>query len=140
MARVAIELPDDFPFSTRLSLYLSHINYVGHLDNALLLTLVTEARARFFASLGFTEQNVDGVGIVVADAALQYRSEAHHGEIMDVSMTATDFWHKGCDLLWKMEELDSRRLVAQGKTGIVFFDYDERASVPVPAVFRSRFD
>jgi len=140
MARVTIDLPDEFSFSTQLPLYLSHINYVDHLDNALLLTLVTEARARFFAALGFKEQDVDGVGIVVADAALQYRSEAHHGETMAVSMTARDFWQKGCDLVWKMEDAASGRRVAQGKTGIVFFDYEARAPVPVPQVFRSRFD
>src|SRR5512133_2024778 len=73
MARIQIRLPSQFAFSTDIALYQSHINYGGHLDNALLLTLVSEARVRFFKSLGYTELNVEGVGILVADAALQYR-------------------------------------------------------------------
>jgi 4-hydroxybenzoyl-CoA thioesterase len=143
MARIQIELPDQLPFSTEITLYKSHINYGGHLDNALLLTVVTEARARFFQSMGYTELNVEGVGIVVSDAALQYRSEAFHGEVMVVRMGAADFGSKGCDLLWCMTERTSQREVARGKTGIVFFDYETRKVVPMPDALRdklARFD
>lgn len=138
MARIDIELPRQFSFSTEIMLYLCHMNYGGHLDNALLLTVVSEARARFFQSLGYTELNVEGVGIIVADAALQYRSEAFHGEVMVVQMGAADFGSKGCDLLWCMTERSSAREVARGKTGIVFFDYAARKTVTVPQAFRAR--
>ena len=100
MPRIQIDLPERFAFSTEITLYLGHMNYAGHLDNALLLAVVSEARLRFFKSLGYTELDVEGLGIVVADVAVQYRSEAFHGEVMVVRMTASDFGSKGCDLLW----------------------------------------
>lgn len=140
MARIQIELPAQLPFSTEITLYLSHMNYGGHLDNALLLTIVSEARARFFKSLGYTELDVEGVGIIVSDAALQYRSEAFHGEVMVVRMGAAEFGSKGCDLLWCMNEKTTNREVARGKTGIVFFDYTTRKIAPVPDNFRQRLD
>lgn len=140
MARIHIELPEQFPFSTEIPLYLSHMNYGGHLDNALLLTVVSEARIRFFKSLGYTELEVEGVGIIVSDAALQYRSEAFHGEVMVVHMGAVDFGSRGCDLPWRMNELSSQREVARGKTGIVFFDYSARKVAHVPEKFRARFE
>jgi acyl-CoA thioester hydrolase len=138
MPRIKISLPEHFPFSTDITLYLSHMNYGGHLDNALLLSVVSEARARFFKSLGYTELDVEGVGIIVADAALQYRSEAFHGEVMVVEMAAADFNQYGCDLPWRMREQVSQREVARGKTGIVFFDYAARKKVPLPQRFRSQ--
>lgn len=138
MPRIQIELPEHFPFSTEIALYLSHMNYGGHLDNALLLGVVSEARARFFQSMGYRELDVEGVGIVVADAALQYRSEAFHGEVMVVRMAAADFGDKGCDLLWQMNDKASGREVARGKTGIVFFDYAARKIAGVPEGFRRR--
>ncbi|MFZ4622937.1 MAG: acyl-CoA thioesterase [Rhodoferax sp.] len=140
MTRIQIKLPEQLPFSTELVLYQSHINYGGHLDNALLLTLVSEARMRFFKSLGYTELNVEGVGIIVSDAALQYRSEAFYGEVMVVQMGAANFSRKGCDLLWRMNEQSSQREVARGKTGIVFFDYATHQTVPVPHAFRQRLE
>jgi 4-hydroxybenzoyl-CoA thioesterase len=136
MARIEISLPDEFPFSTEITLYIGHINYGGHLDNALLLTVVSEARLRFFKSMGYAELNVEGVGIIVADAALQYKSEAFHGEVMVVRMAASDFGSVGCDLPWSMTEKISGREVARGKTGIVFFDYAKRKVARVPEGFR----
>jgi acyl-CoA thioester hydrolase len=139
MARIDITLPEQFAFSTEISLNEGHVNYRGHLDNVLLLSVVSEARQRFFESIGQSDLESAGFGIVIADAAVQYRSEAFHGETVLVQMTAGDFTSKGCDLPWRMTEKDSGREVARGKIGIVFFDYATRKAVLVPESFRQRF-
>ncbi len=138
MPRIRIDLPDHFRFSTEVQIYLSHINEAAHLDNAQLLTLVSEARQRFFQSLGYSQTQVEGVGIVVADAAVQYLSEAFHGETLVIEMGAADFGSKGCDLVWRIRERESGRDVAYGKTGIVFFDYAARKPAQVPGAFREK--
>lgn len=138
MARIQIQLPEHFAYTTDIMLYQSHMNYGGHLDNALLLTVVSEARVRFLKSLGHTEIDVEGVGIMVADAALQYRSEAFQGEVMVVHMGATDLVDKGFDLVWRMNEQSSQREVARGKTGIVFWDYAAHKVVSMPVSFREK--
>ena len=140
MARIQIDLPDVLPFSTEIALYQLHMNAAGHLDNALLLTVVSEARMRWFQSLGFpSELDVAGRGVIVSDAALQYLSEGHPGETMVVEMTADAFNKYGCDLLWRMRDKASGREVARGKTGVVFFDYGARRIAPTPDAFRSLF-
>lgn len=135
MARIQIEVPKHFVFKTELSVYVGHLNYGNHLDNALLLSLVSEARLRFFKSIGYTELDIEGVGIVVSDVAVQYISEAFHADTLVVSMTPNDFLPKGCDLVWTLHEKTSGREVARGKTGIVFFDYTHKKPVHVPASF-----
>ncbi len=140
MARVDIALPHQFAFATAISLNEGHINYRGHLDSVLLLSVVWEARQRFFESIGQSDLEGPGIGFVIADAAVQYRSEALLGETMLVQMTAADFTSKGCDLPWRMSEKDSGREVARGKIGIVFFDYAARKAVLVPEGFRQRFE
>lgn len=138
MPRIVIDLPAQFGFSTELQLYIGHINYGHHLDNAQLLSLVSEARLRYFKSMGYTELDVEGVGIVVSDAAVQYRSEAFHGEVLRIEMSACDFSRKGCDLVWRVHSADGPREVARGKTGIVFFDYSRRCPTEVPAAFKAK--
>jgi acyl-CoA thioester hydrolase len=138
MARIIIDLPSHFIFSTELPIYISHINNAQHLDNAALLTLISEARVRFFRALGYEELDVEGVGIVVADAAIQYKSEAFHGETMVVEMSTTDFNKYGCDLVWRMSDQASGREVARGKSGILFFDYSARRPAHVPEGFLAK--
>ena len=139
MPRIHIELPENFAFATEIAIYINHINYGNHLDNSALLSLVSEARVRFFKSLGYSELDVEGLGIIVADAAVQYRAEAFHGETLRFAMTAHEFNKYGCDLVWQVSETASGREVARGKHGIVFFDYAARKPAPAPAPFRERF-
>ena len=138
MPRITIDLPDRFAFSTEIPILVGHINYGNHLDNAQLIALVSEARVRYFRSLGYAELDVEGVGIVVADVAAQYRSEGRYGETMVIEMAAEHFGKHGCDLVWRLTDRASGREVARGKHGIVFFDYAARKPVPVPAGFRAR--
>ena len=95
MPRIKIALPEKFVFSTEIPIYIQHINYGHHLDNAALLMLVAEARVRFFKHFGWSELDVGGPGIVVADVAAQYRSEAFHGETLVISFAAADFHEIG---------------------------------------------
>lgn len=139
MARIRIDLPTSLPFKTEIPVLLGHINSFNHLDNAQLLTIVSEAQARFIESLGFTEKDVEGAEIIVADTALQYRSEAFRGEILQVEMTAVDFHDYGCDVTWRMAEKASGREVARGRTGIVFYDNEAQRKVGVPGGFRRCF-
>ena len=138
MARVIIDLPDRFMFSTEVPIYIGHINHGHHLDNAALLMLVSETRVRFFRALDYTELDVEGAGIIVADAAVQYKSEAFYGETLVFEMTPAEFNNYGCDLVWRARDKTSGREVARGKNGIVFFDYQAKRPVTIPAAFRAR--
>ena len=79
MARVQFELPAQFLFSTEMQIYISHVNQGGHLDNAQLLTLVSEARVRFFKHLGYRESDVQGHGVVVGAGRLVARRQRNRG-------------------------------------------------------------
>jgi acyl-CoA thioester hydrolase len=139
MPRVAIDLPAHFGFKTEIPLYLSHINFAGHLDNAQLLTIVSEARERLLQSFGYSSMNIEGLVIMLADAAVQYRSEAHHGDVLVVEMTANDFSKRGCDFVYRITDRHTGREVARGKSGVVFYDRQARQVAEVPAAFRARW-
>lgn len=140
MARIKIDLPEVFTFSTDIPVYIGHINHGNHLDNAAMLSLASEARTRFLASMNFSEANVDGVGIIVADAAIQYKAEVFYGDVLRFELTARDFSRVGCDLCYRVSRVADGTEVARGKTGIVFFDYHARKTVAVPQAFAAHFN
>ena len=135
MPRIQFDLPEQFIFSTDLQIYISHVNQGGHLDNAQLVTLISEARVRFFKSLGYTEGNVAGHPIVVGDLVAQYKSEGFHGETMRISMIPQFYNKYGFDLVYRMDCVSSEREVARGKVGIVFIDKATRKVAPMPQAF-----
>ncbi|AYM95041.1 acyl-CoA thioesterase FadM [Acidovorax sp. 62] len=136
MSRIVFDLPEQLGFATEMQIYISHVNQGGHLDNAQLLSLVSEARVRFFKSLGYPEADVGGLSTVVGDIVAQYQSEGFHGETMRVEMAPTDFNRYGFDLLFRMTEKTSGRAVARGKVGIVFVHRSDRKVAPIPDSIR----
>ena len=138
MPRLHFDLPSHFRFATEVQIYISHVNYGGHLDNAQLLTLVSEARMQFFKALGYHEGDVEGFGIVVGDLGAQYRSEGFHGEVMRVELEPCDFNKYGFDLVFRMQETSTGRDVACGKVGIVFVDPTAKKVALVPPGFVER--
>ena len=70
MSRVQIKLPETFVFHTDIAVQIGDINYGNHLANDAVLRLCHEARLRFLHALGFSEMDVAGVGLIMADAAI----------------------------------------------------------------------
>jgi len=135
MARIKIELPKKFIFSTEIPLRISDINYGGHLGNDSVLSIAHEARIRFFNEHGFKEKEVAGAGIIMVDAAVQYNAEGFYGDVLIIELGIKDITKTGCDIVYQLTNKKTKKSVAIVKTGIVFFDYLKRKVVLIPEEF-----
>ncbi len=136
MSRVQIDQPERYPFATSIAVRISDTNYGGHLGNDALLSMLHEARLRFFQALGYrNELDLDGDAIIMADSAIQYRSEAFQGQMLCFEVAACDPGKYGCDIVYRVTDSDDHREVALAKTGVLFFDYEQRRVQPLPAHF-----
>ena len=139
MARIELNLPDDFSFSIDVRVRISDINYGNHLGNDALLSLVHEARLQFLQSRGFSELDIDGCGLILTDAVIVYKSQGFHGDLLTILAAVDDFNKYGCDFFFKVIQKNSGKEVARAKTGIVFFDYNRQKMAPVPSAFLDAF-
>ena len=135
MARVKLLLPETFTFKTVLDVRVSEINYGNHVGNDRMVSLLHEARLRFLRSLGFSEFNIGGLGLMVTDLMVEFKSESFVGENLQFEVGVNDFNKYGCDFIYRVTCADEGRLVTLAKTGIVFFDYDERKIAKIPKKF-----
>ncbi len=139
MPRIKLELPTHFQFTTEIPIRISDINYGGHLGNDAVLAILHEARLRMLIEHGWTEMNIEGVGLIMSDSAVLYKSEAFYGESLRIQIAVKDFSRFGCDIYYLVRERESGREVVQAKTGIAFFNYQERKLAPVPERFQAQF-
>ena len=65
MARIRIEMPEQFPFSTQLPVRITDINYGGHGGNDAILGMIHERRMQYLRSLGYSEMEFEGVGMIM---------------------------------------------------------------------------
>lgn len=139
MPRVKFDLPDKFHFSTEIPLRIGDINYGGHMGNDAVLSLAHEARMQFFRKHGWSELDVDGASIIMADAAIVFKGEAFYGDVLNVEVAVGEMSELGCDLLYRFTNSGNKKEIARVKTGIVFFDYKSRKPVRMPEPFRKAF-
>ena|ERR1700676_2713052 len=134
MARIKIDLPESFSFSTSLVVRITDLNYGGHVGNDTVLSFIHEARFRYLQSLGYSELNLNGVGLIMADAALVFKNEMYYGDVIEISIQAVEFSRVGFDLIYKMEKkpADQPVVVAVAKTAMVCFDYKLKKVVSLP--------
>ena len=140
MSRIKIEIPEKFIYKTEIPIRITDINYGGHLGNDSVLSLVHEARLRFLKYLGYSEANVEGVGIIMIDAGIQYKSEGFYGDELLIEVAVADFSSIGCDFVFKLTSKNSNKEIALAKSGIVFFDYNKRKTAPVPPEFKKQIE
>jgi len=134
MNRIKIELPEHFHFSTLITIRITDLNYGGHVGNDSFLSLIHEARQQFLLSHGYKELEIAGIGLIMADVAIEYKKELNHGDIVKISVAAAGFDKLGFDIFYKMELISGEEtaLAGKAKTGMLCFDYTEKKKVPVP--------
>jgi acyl-CoA thioester hydrolase len=139
MPRIRFDLPASFPFSTEIPVRISEINYGGHMGNDAALGILHEARIRFLESMGYTEFNIEGSGIIMTEALLSYRAEVFRGDVLTVEIGVGEIEATGCALFYRVTSTRSGKEALRARTLIAFFDYAQRKVVPVPPAFAERF-
>ena len=136
MPRIKLTLPDRFLFSAQIPIRITDLNYGAHVGNDTILTLMHEARVQFLQSLGYRELNLAGVGLIMGDAAIEFRNQLFYGTHLKVQLAASDFTRVGFDLYYRLliEGEGTETEIAVAKTGMVCFDYSIKKVVSVPEV------
>ena len=137
MARVDINLPERFSFETDIEILITQINLAKHLGNHELVGILNEARTRYFHAINYQEDT--GRGLINADLAVVYKSEAKYGETLKVEIATTDFQKYGCDFVYRVTDKATGRLVAKAKTAMLMFDYESGKLTEASAEFRDIF-
>jgi acyl-CoA thioesterase FadM len=140
MARLQLIFPEEqYYFSTQLTVRVTDINGANHLGNDSMISMISEARARFLYEFGIRETGSDGIGIIVTDLATTYKAEAHARDQLLFEVGVMDFNSYGGDITFRISRPADQTLVAMAKSGFVFFNYQQSKVVPMPEEFKAKF-
>ena len=105
MARLNLQFPEDqYCFSTQLTVRITDINAANHLANDSMISMISEARARFLFAYGVPETRQDGSGIIVTDLATTYKAEAHARDALLFEVGVMDFNKYGGDIIFRITQ------------------------------------
>lgn len=103
MARLTLDFPEDqYCYSTHLTVRVTDINGANHLGNDSMISMISEARARFLFEFGIRETDGKGTGIIVTDLATTYKAEAHARDQLLFEVGVMDFNRYGGDITFRI--------------------------------------
>jgi len=140
MARIQLQFPEDqLYYSTDLTVRVTDINGANHLGNDSMISMISEARARFLFDAGIHAAAGPNTSIIVTDLATTYRAEAYARDQLCFEVGVMDFNNYGGDIIFRITRPDDGTLIAMAKSGFVFFDYEKKKILPMPKAFRDKF-
>lgn len=142
MARIKIDLPATFSFSTTIPVRITDLNYGSHVGNDTVLSIIHEARMQFLAHYGYSEMEFAGVGMIMSDVGIEFKSELFYGDTVIASVTAAAFSKVGFELYYLLEKetAGKKTTVAIAKTGMICYDYGRKKIAAVPEEAREKLN
>ena len=120
-----------FPLATRYNDY----DTKGHVNNAVFLTYFEMARERAWVER--LEGSAD-FPFILAEATVQYRSEAMIGDPLEIEITTAEVRTKAWVWSYTIRDARDGRVVAEGRTVQVAYDYEKKATMPIPPDIAAR--
>ncbi len=134
MARVKLELPGKCMAIFKIPVRITDINYGNHAGNDSIVAIIHEARMQFFSEYDFTEMNVCGTSLIMSELIVSFKNEAFYKDILEVKIFAGEIFKVGFEFFYSLSTIRNQSLIliAEAKTGMVCFNYDEKKLQPVP--------
>lgn len=122
----------------RLVVRFSDCDPLGHANNATYSTYLEQARIVLWRrQAGFELRSAAqaggrrGEGFILARTEIDFRSQAHDGDELEVRLGLTSFGRTSATYAYEIVHVSSGRLVASAKTVQVWYDYDAQRPVPL---------
>ncbi|MBA2615838.1 MAG: acyl-CoA thioesterase [Actinobacteria bacterium] len=110
---------------------------LGHVNNAVYLNYLENAKVEYFREV-VGAGSLETLGIV-ADVKIAFRSPAFFGEILAIGIRVGEVGTKSLRFDFEVRGPDER-LIAEGSSVHVAFDYETREPVAVPGEWRRRIE
>ena len=116
----------------------------GHVNNAVYLTYFEWARLQAWQSLagaeGITASEATDPPLIVAEARVKYVSPANIGVPLAIEISVKEIRTKGFAFAYRVVAAADDRLVAEGETVIVAYDYGAARTMAIPPALRKALE
>jgi acyl-CoA thioester hydrolase len=105
------------------------LDSLGHMNNAVYATLFEQARIAFL-----TRFDAQVTNMILARLEIDFRAQVSFGDVIEIEVVPGRVGTKSFELTYTMRV--GERVVAEAKTVLVAYDYEDERPVEVPDAWR----
>jgi acyl-CoA thioester hydrolase len=120
---------EGFDYVHRENVRFRDVDALGHVNNAVFLTYLEEARIGFLQPMG-----ADASGMILARVEIDFRAPLRTGDELEIGVRPRGVGTKSFELEYEVRARDT--VAAEARTVLVSFDYETGRAVEVPPAWR----
>ena len=125
-------------YSHRIDVRFRDCDPLGHVNNAVYLTYLEQARLHCWRALWrFGEADSSIPGVIMARAEIDYRRPAHFGQTLEIRISLAAIGRTSFTYDYEIVD-EANALVASARTVQVMYDYEAAKPVPIPDDVRQK--
>lgn len=139
MARIKVTIPQHKHFTATIPVRVTDLNYGNHLGNDALLSILHEARMQLLNHFGWSELQIGGASMIMADVAIEYKGEGFYGDVLTIDLAFDELNKYGFDITYHVTNQTGKE-VARAKTGMLCFNYTDRKLMALPDEVKAKIE
>ena len=127
-------MPGHFIATSHIPVRITDINYGNHVGNDAFVAMVHEARMLWLQQYGYTELAIEGIGLIMSDLAVEFKSESFYGDTVEINIGIGEISRVGFEFCYQLQTTRNNEpvLLAHAKTGMVCYDYSAKKVIAIP--------
>nr|WP_263326224.1 thioesterase family protein [Neobacillus sp. Marseille-Q6967] len=108
---------------------------LGHINNTSYFIYLEEARIRFFETLGY-DMETGKWKFILAATKCDFISQGYFNQVLAIKTYVTKIGTKSFEIDHDIIDTKTEEIVARGNAIMVYFDFDQQRSEPLPEQLR----
>ena len=127
----------NFHFFHPIKVRYGDIDPQGHVNNAGFMTFMEAARVSYLQELGLWDgKSFLEIGIILARVELDYKAPILMTDAVEVGIRISRLGKKSLDMEYLIQEPNTEKIFAEGKTVQVAYDYQGGKTIPLSEDWR----
>jgi len=129
------------PFKYDVDIHWGEMDSFGHLNNVHFFRYMETARIDYLEQTDFFKGDWKvgkGLGPILLKIECTYLSPVHFPDTLTISCSTTKIGNTSFHMEHGIYSQQQQKLVAEGKSIIVLFDYDKQSKTPIPDHLRKK--
>ncbi|HET7627412.1 MAG TPA: thioesterase family protein [Bacillales bacterium] len=118
-----------------LTVRFGETDLLGHVNNANYFSYLEHARVQFIKEID-VENSYDGWQLILASIKCDFVAQTFFDQKLTVATYVSRIGNSSFTLVQPIYDSETKELVAKGESVLVYFDFEEQKSKPIPDAWR----
>ena len=135
MPKIKINLPQKyFDIAISIPVRITDINYGNHVGNDSIVGIIHEARVQFLQFHGYTELNIEGIGLIMSALSVEFKNESFYQDIISIKIACGEISKVSFELFYSLSTIRDKKeiTIAKAVTTMVCYDYSIKKVSAIP--------